>query len=31
VGGTTAIDVSVAEAEALWSTAIEKYFQRAVA
>jgi phosphoribosylformylglycinamidine synthase len=31
VGGTTAIDVSVSEAEALWSTAIEKYFQRAVA
>ena len=31
VGGVVAIDVRVAEAEQIWSTSIEKYFQRAVA
>ncbi len=31
VGGVPSIDMSVSEAEQIWSTAIEKYFQRAVA
>jgi phosphoribosylformylglycinamidine synthase len=31
VAGTTSIDVGVADAERVWSTSIEKYFQRAVA
>jgi phosphoribosylformylglycinamidine synthase len=31
VGGALAIDTSVAEAERIWSTSIEKYFERAVA
>ena len=31
VGGTSSIDVGVSDAERVWSTSIEKYFQRAVA
>jgi len=31
VDGSIAIDVGVADAERVWSSSIEKYFQRAVA
>jgi hypothetical protein len=31
VNGSAAIDVAVSDAEQIWTTAIERYFRRAVA